>query len=52
MTLDGLDWPRIAADLDRRGWALTSQLLDDGDCAALAGLYDRETGFRLSLIHI
>lgn len=50
MTLDGLDWPRIAADLDRRGWALTGRLLDDGDCAALAGLYDRETGFRSRVV--
>lgn len=46
MTLDGLDWPRIAADLDAKGWALTGRLLDDADCAALAGLYSQEAGFR------
>lgn len=50
MILDGLDWTRIAADLDRRGWALTGRLLDDGDCAALAGLYDREAGFRSRVV--
>ncbi len=50
MTLDGLDWKRIAADLDARGWALTGPVLDDADCAALAGLYDREAGFRSRVV--
>lgn len=50
MTLDDLDWPRIAADLDSRGWALTGPLLDDGDCAALADLYEREAGFRSRVV--
>jgi hypothetical protein len=47
---EGLDWTRIAENLDRRGWALTGRLLDDDDCAALAGLYDREAGFRSRVV--
>lgn len=50
MTLDGLDWKRIAGELDARGWALTGPVIDDADCAALAGLYDQEAGFRSRVI--
>ena len=50
MTLDGLDWKRIAADLDARGWALTGPVLDADDCAALAGLYDQDAGFRSRVV--
>jgi len=49
MTLD-LDWKRIAAELDARGWALTGLVLDDDACANLAGLYDQEAGFRSRVI--
>ncbi len=45
-----LDWPRIAAELDARGWSLTPRLLDDDACAALAGLYEQEVGFRSRVI--
>jgi hypothetical protein len=50
VTLDGLDWKRIAAELDARGWALTGPVLDDADCAALAGLYEQEAGFRSRVV--
>ena len=50
MTLDDLDWPRITADLDAQGWAVTPRLLDDADCAALAGLYEREDCFRSRVV--
>lgn len=50
MTLDGLDWKRIAAELDARGWALTGPVLDDADCAAIAGLYEQEAGFRSRVV--
>jgi len=50
VTLDGLDWKRIAADLDARGWALTGPVLDADDCAALAGLYDQDAGFRSRVV--
>jgi len=49
MTLD-LDWKRIAADLDARGWALTGPVLDDDACASLANLYEREAGFRSRVV--
>jgi hypothetical protein len=41
-----LDWTRITAELDAQGWALTGPLLKPETCAAIAGLYDREAGFR------
>ncbi|MDG2520091.1 2OG-Fe(II) oxygenase [Caulobacter segnis] len=47
---DTLDWPRIAAELDARGWALTGRVLDDADCAALAGLYPQDAGFRSRVV--
>lgn len=50
MTLDDLDWPSIAADLDAQGWGVTPRLLDDADCAALAGLYEQEAGFRSRVV--
>lgn len=45
----GLDWPRIAADLDAWGVARTGPLLEPDDCAALAALYDGE-GFRSRVV--
>lgn len=36
----------VAADLDRRGWSLFPSFLDRAECDALAGLYDKEEGFR------
>ena len=50
MTLAALHWKRVAADLDTRGWAVTERLLDDANCAALAGLYDQEAGFRSRVV--
>jgi hypothetical protein len=50
MNLDVLDWKRIAAELDARGWALTGPLIDDADCASLAALYDEEAGFRSRVV--
>jgi hypothetical protein len=50
MMLDGLDWPRIAGELDARGWALTDRILDDADCTTLAGLYEQEAGFRSRVV--
>lgn len=50
MNLDALDWKRIAGELDARGWALTGPVLDDADCAVLAGLYEQEAGFRSRVV--
>ena len=32
-----LDWPRIGAELDAQGWALTGPLLTPGEAAEVAG---------------
>ena len=48
--MTGLDWKRIAAELDARGWALTGPVFDDDACAALAGLYEQEAGFRSRVV--
>lgn len=38
--VDGLDWDRLGLDLDERGFAVTGPLLADGECEALAALFD------------
>ena len=45
-----LDWSRIAAELDARGWALTGPMLRPETCAQLAGLYPRDEGFRSRVV--
>ncbi|MDQ0464765.1 hypothetical protein QO010_002549 [Caulobacter ginsengisoli] len=45
-----LDWTRIGAELDERGWALTGPVLDAADCERLAGLYERPAGFRKTIV--
>jgi hypothetical protein len=51
MDLTHLDWPRIEAELDRHGAAATGlALLDPAACAALAGLYAQEEGFRSRIV--
>lgn len=43
------DWAALAADLDGQGWARIGALLNPGDCADLAALYDG-SGFRSQVI--
>jgi uncharacterized protein len=38
--VDALDWEGLTAQLDERGFAVTEPLLDEGECAELAGLFD------------
>jgi hypothetical protein len=45
-----LDWTRIAADLDARGYAATTALLTPAECAALAGRYDDDAAFRSRIV--
>jgi hypothetical protein len=45
-----LDWPRIAADLDDHGCAIVPSMLEPGECAALAGAYARDEGFRKRIV--
>ncbi len=44
------DWRRVGAELDDQGWAVLPGLLGGADCARLAGLYDREEGFRSRVV--
>jgi hypothetical protein len=46
----GLDWGRIAGDLDAHGGAVVSALLSPDECAALAAIYDDDTRFRSRVI--
>ena len=43
--IDGLDWGALTRSLDDRGFAVTSPVLDAGECGELAALFDGD-GFR------
>jgi len=45
-----LDWTRIAAELDARGWALTGPVLTPETCARVTDLYAQETPFRSRVV--
>jgi hypothetical protein len=45
-----LDWPRMRADLDGRGWTTTGAILDRGECETLAGLYEMDAHFRSRVV--
>jgi uncharacterized protein len=38
--VDALDWEALGGQLDERGFAVTEGVLDEGECAELAGLFD------------
>jgi hypothetical protein len=44
--VSALDWARIEASLDADGFAVVSSLLDAGECAAIAALYEDDAHFR------
>jgi uncharacterized protein len=49
--IEGLDWTRLAADLDARGIATSGHpLLTPGECADLIALYGEETAFRSRIV--
>ena len=50
MTDASLDWPRIAADLNAQGWAVTGPLLTPATCKALQALYDQPERFRSRIV--
>ena len=50
MTDASLDWPRIAADLNAQGWAMTGPLLTPATCEALQTLYDQPERFRSRIV--
>ena len=45
-----LDWPRINAELDARGWALTGPVLGPAACAALTRAYDDDALYRSRVV--
>jgi uncharacterized protein len=50
MSVAGLDWAGIEADLDARGCATTGPLLTPEACAELRALYDRDERFRSRIV--
>jgi hypothetical protein len=48
--IEALDWERIGAELDARGWALSGPLLDAGACASLVAGYDDEGLYRSRVV--
>lgn len=44
------DWPKAAAALDERGYAMMPGLLDPAECRALAALYPEEEPFRSRVV--
>lgn len=46
----GLDWERIASDLDDKGYAVVPHLLTRGDCADVIALYDGPAAFRKRVV--
>lgn len=45
-----LDWPALQEHLDARGFAVTGPLLSGAETAALAALYDANSGFRSRVV--
>jgi uncharacterized protein len=50
MSVAGLDWAGIEADLDARGCATAGPLLTPEACAELRALYDRDERFRSRIV--
>jgi hypothetical protein len=48
--LEAIDWPAISADLDAQGWAVMPKLLSAEECGAVAGLYQKDEGFRSKIV--
>ncbi len=44
--IDALDWPELAAQLSRQGYAHTPRVLCPRECKALTALYDDDARFR------
>jgi len=44
------DWGLAAAELDGQGWAVLPGLLGATDCDRIAALYDRDEGFRSTVV--
>ncbi len=47
--VDALDWPTVAAEMDRLGCALTSPVLEPAECGQAAGWYEDDRRFRATV---
>ncbi len=50
LALSRLDWPKLIAAIDERGFVVTPPLLDEATCRSLRGLYDDEARFRKRVV--
>lgn len=48
--IDGVEWPRVHADLDAQGWAVIPGLVSHAEADSVARLYRREQGFRSHIV--
>ena len=48
--VDAIDWDRVSADLDERGWATTGPLLSAEEREALVAAYDEDSQFRSTVV--
>jgi hypothetical protein len=45
-----VDWARVGADLDAKGFAAMQQLLTPGACREIAAMYDDDRRFRTRIV--
>lgn len=48
--LKTIDWAAVSSDLDAQGWAVMPKLLSAKECDSIAGLYQKEEGFRSKIV--
>jgi hypothetical protein len=48
--VNAIDWAAVSADLDGQGWAILPGLINEGEGAAIAGLYECGQGFRSHVV--
>lgn len=48
--MDAVDWTKVRGEIDAQGWAIVPKLLMHEEADGIAGLYDREQGFRSHVV--
>jgi uncharacterized protein len=48
--IDGVDWTRVAADLNSAGWAMLPGILTATEADTIAALYSQHDGFRSTVV--
>jgi hypothetical protein len=48
--LDAIDWAAVSTGLDAQGWAVSPKLLSTTECDTVAGLYQKDEGFRSKIV--